>query len=218
MPANPLLERFAAGFSRFQATWYRPECNLYAQLRRGQSPQAVIIACSDSRVDPVQILDCSPGDVFVIRNVANLVPPYEPDAHYHGVSSALEYAVCHLNVGNIVVMGHAHCGGIASLMHSAEHSRDEFLGVWMGQAKQARAEVERSLPDGTQEERLRACEMESIRLSLQNLRTFPWIRDSLNQGKLCLHGLYFDMGVGELLYLDPQTDHFISLIGSISLK
>ena len=212
MLSHPLLKRFSAGFQRFQKSWYCPENNLYAELREGQKPHAVIIACSDSRVDPVQVLDCTPGDLFVIRNVANLVPPYEPDAHYHGVSSALEYAVRHLRVPNIIVMGHAHCGGINSLMHASEHDRDEFLNVWMGQAQRARTEVEHALPDGTTEERLRACEMWGIRISLDNLRTFPWIREAMQERNLALHGLYFDMGVGELLYLDQETDTFVPMV------
>lgn len=214
MVFHPLLKRFSAGFQRFQKSWYCPEHNLYAELREGQNPYAVIIACSDSRVDPVQVLDCSPGDVFVIRNVANLVPPYEPDAHYHGVSSALEYAVRYLNIPNIIVMGHAHCGGITSLMNASEHSHDEFLNIWMGQAQRAKIEVERTLPQGSPEERLRSCEMWGIRISLENLRTFPWIQKAMKEGKLLLHGLYFDMGVGELLYLDQKTDSFIPMVQS----
>ena len=141
MVSHDLLKRFSAGFQRFQKTWYCPENNIYEDLRVGQHPYALVIACSDSRVDPVLLLDATPGDLFVIRNVANLVPPYEPDSHHHGVSAALEYAVRHLHIGHIMVMGHAKCGGFTSLLE-ASHSDDEFLNIWMNLACRAKAEVD----------------------------------------------------------------------------
>lgn len=212
MGTFPLLKRFSAGFRRFQKTWYCPEHNLYEQLREGQNPYAMIIACSDSRVDPVLLLDATPGELFVIRNVANLVPPYEPDGHYHGVSAALEYAVRHLRIEHIMVMGHAQCGGFTNLLNERGHGDDEFLNIWMSLAQQAREEVDREWPDADQETRQRACEMWGIRLSLRNLRGFPWIRGALDRNQLTLHGLYFDMQVGELLYLDRQSDCFTPLV------
>ena len=111
-----LVHRLAAGFERFQKRWFCQEHNLYAELREGQRPLALVIACSDSRVDPLLLTDSNPGELFVIRNVANLVPPYSPDLRYHGVSAALEYAVRHLHIPHIMVMGHADCGGISSLI------------------------------------------------------------------------------------------------------
>lgn len=148
MVSHDLLKRFSAGFQRFQKTWYCPENNIYEDLRAGQNPYAMVIACSDSRVDPVILLDATPGDLFVVRNVANLVPPYEPDGHYHGVSAALEYAVRYLRIGHIMVMGHARCGGFTSLLE-ADHQEGEFLNIWMSLACRAKAEVERTLPEAS---------------------------------------------------------------------
>ena len=179
MVSHDLLKRFSAGFQRFQKTWYCPENNIYEDLRVGQHPYALVIACSDSRVDPVLLLDATPGDLFVIRNVANLVPPYEPDSHHHGVSAALEYAVRHLHIGHIMVMGHAKCGGFTSLLE-ASHSDDEFLNIWMNLACRAKAEVDSSLPGADPDERQRACEMWGVRFSLDNLMGYPWIKSAVD--------------------------------------
>lgn len=208
----PVLVRLAAGFQRFQRRWFCADHNLYADLREGQKPLALVIACSDSRVDPVLLTDSRPGDLFVIRNVANLVPPYAPDRAYHGVSAALEYAVRHLHVRDIIVMGHAECGGIRSLLEDARTGEDEFLGVWMQVIARAREIVDRLLPDADPAERRRACEMWGIRVSLENLLTFPWIRTAVDHGGLTLHGWYFDLDNGELLQLDEQTDEFLPLV------
>ncbi len=211
MVSHDLLKRFSAGFQRFQKTWYCPENNIYEDLRAGQNPYAMVIACSDSRVDPVILLDATPGDLFVVRNVANLVPPYEPDGHYHGVSAALEYAVRYLRIGHIMVMGHARCGGFTSLLE-ADHQEGEFLNIWMSLACRAKAEVERTLPEASPEERQRACEMWGVRFSLDNLMGYPWIREAVDEGRLLLHGLYFDMSSGELLYFDAGRRAFLPLV------
>lgn len=210
MSFDPLFTRFVDGFRQFHATWYEGGHNLYKELRAGQKPVAVVVACSDSRVDPVQILNARPGELFVIRNVANLVPPHEPDTHHHGVSSALEYAIRHLRVRHIIVMGHAHCGGFANLLGGG-HEQDVFLNVWLDQAQLAKREAERLPPSVGPEARQRACEMNGVRISLRNLRTFPWIEQALAKNRLHLHGLYFDMIAGELLCLDPESDMFIPL-------
>ena len=210
MVSHDLLKRFSAGFQRFQKTWYCPENNIYEDLRVGQHPYALVIACSDSRVDPVLLLDATPGDLFVIRNVANLVPPYEPDSHHHGVSAALEYAVRHLHIGHIMVMGHAKCGGFTSLLE-ASHSDDEFLNIWMNLACRAKAEVDSSLPGADPDERQRACEMWGVRFSLDNLMGYPWIKSAVDGGELLLHGLYFDMGSGELLYFDAESETYVPM-------
>ena len=211
MVAHDLLKRFSAGFQRFQKTWYCPDNNLYEELRLAQHPYALVIACSASRVDPVFLLDATPGDLFVIRNVANLIPPYEPDSHHHGVSAALEYAVRHLRIEHIIVMGHAHCGGFTSLLEIS-HSDDEFLNIWMSLACRAKAEVDRTLPHASAEERQRACEMWGVRFSLENLMGYPWIRKAVEEEELSLHGLYFDMSTGELLSFDREQDAFLPLV------
>lgn len=206
----PLLKRFSAGFQRFQKAWYCPEHNLYDDLQAGQTPYAMIVACSDSRVDPALLLDCRPGELFVVRNVANLVPPYEPDSHYHGVSAALEYAVRHLCIEHIMIMGHAQCGGFTNLLQTDRHGNDEFLNVWMSLARQAKAEVDQLRPDALPEERQKECEMWGVRCSLANLRSYPWVKEAIDAGRLQTHGLYFDMTSGELLHL--VNEHFVPLV------
>lgn len=208
----PALIRLAAGFRRFQQRWYCVDNNLYADLREGQHPLALVVACSDSRVDPVLLTDSRPGDLFVIRNVANLVPPYAPDRSYHGVSAALEYAVRHLRVRDIIVMGHARCGGIRALLEDARTEEDEFLNVWMQVIRRAKEIVDRLLPHAAPDERRRACEMWGIRVSLENLLTFPWVRDAVDSGTLTLHGWYFDLDNGALLELDEESDAFLPLV------
>ena len=210
-PRHKTLNRLSAGFRRFRRHWYCEEHNIYEDLLEGQSPHALVIATSDSRVDPALILYCRPGDLFVIRNVANLVPPYSPDSGHHGVSAALEYAVRHLRVDTIIVMGHSHCGGIAHLMTDAGKDKNEFLSIWMRVAQDARAQADARCPDASAEQRERACEQWAIRLSLRNLRSFPWIRTAEIRGELGIHGWYFDLASGTLLQFDEGSELFIPL-------
>lgn len=207
-----VVTRFAAGFKRFQRRWFCVENNLYADLAEGQNPLALVVACCDSRVDPVLLLDSRPGDLFVIRTVASIVPPYAPDNNYHGVSAALEYAVCYLKVNDIIVMGHAECGGIQALLDETKTQTSEFLNVWMQVIHRARDMVNLQLPDASPEERRKACELWGIRVSMENLMTFPWIRSAVEAGQLGLHGWYFDLASGELLRLDESTDAFLPLV------
>lgn len=206
------VTRLSAGFQRFQRQWFCVENNLYADLAEGQNPLALVVACCDSRVDPVQLTDSRPGDLFVIRNVANIVPPYEPDRNYHGVSAALEYAVRYLKVPNIIVMGHAECGGVHTLLDEAPTGQDEFLDVWMQVIHRALDIVNLKLPNASPQERRKACEMWGVRVSMENLFTFPWIRDAKEAGHLAVHGWYFDLGTGELLQWDEATDEFLPLV------
>ncbi len=205
--------RFAAGFQRFQQHWYCSEHNIYDDLKEGQHPLALVIACSDSRVDPVLLTDSNPGDLFVIRNVANLVPPYSPDRKLHGVSAAVEYAVRHLKLKDIIVMGHANCGGIHALLEKPQEG-DEFIGVWMQIIKRAKEVVDTFFPDASEEEKLREYEQWGIRVSLENLLTFPWIREAVENGEMNLHGWYFDLNNGALYRYDDDSDTFVSMVGS----
>jgi len=126
------------GFSRFREMHFAKDDTLYRELvEQGQTPKTLVVGCCDARVDPAIILDCAPGDLFVIRNVANLVPPAEDQGHYHGTSAALEFGVCELNVEHIIVLGHAQCGGIHALMEGAMHKKDSFIAEWMGIADAA---------------------------------------------------------------------------------
>ena len=203
---NELIE----GFRRFRARHFAENDALYRQLAtQGQTPKFLIVACCDSRVDPAIVLDCAPGDLFVVRNVANLVPPAEGHAGHHGTTAALEYGVRFLGVRHIIVLGHAQCGGIRALMEGIGIDDPEsFIKDWMKLAESARISVENEMADATPEQRIRACEQSAIGVSLQNLMTFPWVRDRVNNGTLFLHGWYFDIEQGKLLQYSPADRTF----------
>lgn len=197
------------GFSRFREMHFAKDDTLYRELvEQGQTPKTLVVGCCDARVDPAIILDCAPGDLFVIRNVANLVPPAEDQGHYHGTSAALEFGVCELDVEHIIVLGHAQCGGIHALMEGAMHKKDSFIAEWMGIADAAQQYVQRELPGADLRQRRRACEQRAILGSLDNLLTFSWIRERVEQGTLTLHGWYFDMENGQLLSYNTTTRRF----------
>lgn len=202
------IEKLVAGFGRFQQRYYQRERQLFEPLvRQGQSPKVMIIACCDSRVDPAIITDCDPGDLFVVRNVANLVPPYETGGSYHGTSAALEFAVRTLRVAHVVVLGHSQCGGIRALVDGTGE-RGGFIAPWMEIAASARDAVAARLPDASPEEHVCAVEQGGIQVSLANLRTFPWIAQAVERGELRLHGWYFDIKAGALLRYDETIDAF----------
>lgn len=202
------IDKLLAGFQRFRERFFQKEIALFRQLAtQGQSPRVAVVACCDARVDPAIITDCAPGDLFTLRNVANLVPPNEPEGVYHGTSAALEFAVCMLGVEHIVVMGHAQCGGIAALLADA-HNGNRFIDAWMNIAREAREHVLADATLVTPAERAHACELDAVRVSLRNLLTFPWIRARVEAGQLRLHGWYFDLAAGRLMRRDPNTDRF----------
>ncbi|MDR2196285.1 MAG: carbonic anhydrase [Gallionellaceae bacterium] len=205
-------QQLIEGFRRFRERHFSQDDALYRQLvEEGQTPRILVVACCDSRVDPAIVLDCAPGDLFVIRNVANLVPPVEErGGGYHGTSAALEFGVRKLGVSHVIVLGHAHCGGIRALMQT-NNAADSFVGDWMQLAEEARIGVERDLPNATPEARLRDCEQRSILVSMRNLMTFPWVRERVEKGELELHGWYFDIEQGLLLNYDAATGGFAPL-------
>lgn len=199
------------GFHRFREQHFADDDALYRQLvQEGQTPKILVVACCDSRVDPALVLDCEPGDLFVIRNVANLVPPAENrSGGRHGTSAALEYGVTTLGVEHIIVLGHAHCGGIRALMSGQRTGEsDSYIDSWMRLAEGARVDTERELSGAALEERERTIEQRAILASLDNLKTFPWIRERVEQGALTLHGWYFDMEHGELLGYSATSRRF----------
>jgi carbonic anhydrase len=205
------IEKFIRGFSRFQQR-YLSEPTALAGLRQGQHPGTLVIGCCDSRVDPALLTGCDPGDMFVVRNIANLVPPCTPDAP-PGVSSAIEFAVCGLEVARIIVLGHARCGGIRALMSSARVTEEtDFVGRWMRIAEPVRREVLRELQHKSEDAQCRAAEMASILHSLDNLLTYPWIRRRVEAGKLALHGWYFDLAGGTLLAYSPRKQEFLHIV------
>jgi carbonic anhydrase len=207
------IEDLIAGFGRFRQRYFGEQHELYQRLARGgQTPRLMVVGCCDSRVDPALITDCDPGDMFVVRNVANLVPPYETGGGYHGTSAALEFAVRGLGVQHVIVLGHARCGGVRALLGESRLEGDaEFMKPWMSIAQSARTEVDAKLPDASREVRTTACSQAVVRVSLKNLSTFPFVREAVAQGKLALHGWYFDIEQGDLLRYDPESKRFHSL-------
>ncbi|MGG5821236.1 carbonic anhydrase [Falsiroseomonas sp. HW251] len=199
---GPLLD----GYHRFrEETWPQQRARFEELAAQGQKPHTMVIACSDSRVDPQMIFSAGPGELFVVRNVANLVPPYMPDAAFHGTSAAVEFAVRVLGVGRIVVMGHALCGGIRALLEGTPDLASDFVAGWIHIADRARSTALRcDTPEAAQE----ACEHEAIRISIENLLTFPWVAEAVAAGKLHLRGAHFGVATGRLLVLDPETDGF----------
>lgn len=207
------IDKLIAGYQRFHDNFFAGEEQLYAQLTQGQRPSTLVISCSDSRVDPAIVMDCKPGDLFVIRNVANLVPPYEVGGGYHGVSAALEFGVCALEVQHIIVLGHRQCGGIRALVQGVpEGLKGEFVRPWMNIAQRAKERVALEHPQATMEELACACELAGILVSLENLATFPWIKSRVEQGLLQLHGWYLDIETGVMSSYDPVSLGFKPLV------
>jgi carbonic anhydrase len=207
------MQRFPSsllnGYGNFMSGRYERE--RYRSLaEEGQSPKTLVIACSDSRSAPETIFDAGPGELFVIRNVANMVPPYQPEGHFHATSAALEFAVLALKVSDIVVMGHGRCGGIrAALDPNAEPlSPGDFIGRWMSLVKPAAEQIQ-SNDVMTAAERQTALERVSIRNSLNNLRSFPDIKKLEEDGMLALHGAWFDISTGELWVMEADTGDFV---------
>jgi carbonic anhydrase len=198
------------GYRRFRANRFETARGRWQQLADGQAPRAVVIACSDSRADPATIFDTAPGEIFVVRNVANLVPPFETGGGRHGVSAALEFAVTQLNVPEIVVMGHEGCGGITAaltgMFHGAAAGEGGFVHRWMSQIDEPAEAIARE--QGTGEDAQRKLEEVSIRKSLANLRSFPFVAEREKAGSLKLLGCHFSIRDGELWLLDEAEDVF----------
>ncbi len=193
------MDHLLSGYRRFRRDrWPERRRQFETLADTGQRPRALIVSCADSRVDPGMIFDAGPGELFVIRNVANLVPPFAPDGACHGTSAALEFGVRVLEVPDILVMGHALCGGVRALLEGAPAEASDFIASWIGLAAPARA---RALARTDILDQQLCCEQETIRLSLENLLTFPWIASRLAAGTLRLSGAHFDIRSGELSVL-----------------
>ena len=204
------------GYRSFRDHRYEPERARYRALaEHGQTPEVMVIACSDSRSAPETIFHAAPGEIFVVRNVANLVPPCEPEGPHQSTSAALEFAVQSLKVRHIVVLGHGRCGGIRAALHpeAAPLSPDDFIGKWVTLIEPAAREVAAGAGPGagggwTEAERQTALERASVRRSVANLRSFPFVSDLEDRGRLHLHGAWFDIADGELWTMDPATGDF----------
>ncbi len=207
------IKKFIAGFKGFQKEYFEEDQALFSSLKEGQRPKVALIGCSDSRVDPSMMVRSEPGDLFIVRNVANLVPPCQFDHSYHGVSAALEYAVCHLEVEHIIVLGHSKCGGIRSLMEGIPSSgNDEYISKWVSIAERAKENVLHEFKHAPPERQAKACEHAAILVSLENLLTFPWVKERVASGVLNLHGWYFDIEDGNLYSYNPTVGAFELLV------
>ena len=207
----PYFTKLIDGYRRFREHDWAAERERWTELAEGQSPKIMIIACSDSRVEPAQIFDVRPGEIFVVRNVAALAPPYETSRGFHGVSAALEFAVTQLGVGEILVMGHGLCGGCAAALTGqfADTAPGEghFIADWVRMLDDARDRIRADHPELDQSAFLEM-EREAVKVSLANLRTFPWIAEREQAGSLKLHGAHFSIAEGRLYILDEAEVAF----------
>src|SRR5215213_12008 len=205
------LEQLIEGYRRFRETDWSGERERWSELAEGQSPQVMVLSCADSRVDPAQIFDAKPGEMFVVRNIAALAPPYETSQGFHGVSAALEFAVTQLNVGEILVMGHGLCGGCAAALtgqfDDTTPGDGHFIADWVRMLDGARDAVRARHPNADDAARTEM-EQAAVKVSLANLRTFPWISEREQSGRLKLHGAHFSIAEGRLYVLDEAEETF----------
>jgi carbonic anhydrase len=207
----PYLTQLIEGYRRFRENDWADERERWSELAEGQNPQVMILSCADSRVDPATIFDARPGEIFVTRNIAGLAPPYETSSGFHGVSAALEFAVTQIDVGEILVMGHGLCGGCAAALtgqfDDTEPGEGHFIADWVRMLDGARDKVRARHPELDREAFL-DMEREAVKVSLANLRTFPWIAEREQAGTLKLHGAHFAIAEGRLYVLDEAEDSF----------
>src|SRR6478672_4145710 len=207
----PYMSQLIEGYLRFRMNDWARERDRWSELAEGQSPRVMVLSCADSRVDPSHIFDARPGEMFVVRNIAALTPPYETSSGYHGVSAALEFAVTQLEVGEILVMGHGMCGGCSAALTGAfddrRHGHGQFIADWVRMLERARDKV-RARHTELDRDAFLDMEQEAVKVSLANLRTFPWIAERERDGRLKLHGAHFSVAEGRLYLLDEAEDDF----------
>lgn len=198
------MDKLLTGYRRFRGKGWPEQRELFESLAAdGQRPKALVLACVDSRVDPGRIFDAAPGEMLTVRNVANLVPPYAPDAAYHGTSAALEFGVRVLEIPEIIVLGHGSCGGVRALLEGAPQDAQDFIAPWMQIARAARVKaLECTDPDDRQQ----SAEHETVRISLANMMTFPWIAERVASGRLSLYGAWFAIHTGRLELMDAEGE------------
>ena len=206
------MEKMAAGHRRFQETRFEDQRELFECLDRQQNPQTLVVSCYDSRVNPALITDADPGDLLLVRNVANLIPPYTPDEGHHGTSAALELAIMELQVAHLVVMGHSNCGGVRALIDFEVAGKKEgvFVPQWMSIAREACHGLIVGQDEITRE-MARMVEQRVVRISLSNLLSFPFVQTRVKDGLLSLHGWWFEIGTGRLYAFDQNDESFNAL-------
>jgi len=206
------FERLLKGFAEFRLGYYREHPELFEKLAtEGQSPEVLVIGCSDARVDPGILAQARPGDIFTVRNISAMVPPAQPDERQHGTSSAIEYAVRGVEVGHVVVLGHALCGGIAALVdgeRSSAYASYDYLSTWTAIAQDVRDLAVRELSGKPREQIARAVEQAVVLNSVANLMSFPWLAERVVAGKLRLHAWWFNLVEGQLYAFNPETARF----------
>lgn len=207
------VKKLVDGFHKFRTKYFVKDTDLYDHLNTGgQAPKTLLIGCSDSRVDPALLTQAKPGDIFVIRNVANLVPPYEIGGGFHGVSSAVEFAVKNLKVENIIVLGHEQCGGINALLTGThDNTAPSFISSWVRIAAEAKIEVLNEMPNAPLKDQLNACAKKAILISIENLMSFPFIQERLKSHELKIYGWFFDLEVGKLLEFNYEQRKFVEI-------
>ena len=213
---NKAIARLVVGFRKFREKYFLEsdsEHSFYHRLATtGQTPKTLLIGCSDSRVDPAILTGANPGELFVVRNVANLVPPCEHSAvGFHGTSSAIEFAVVGLKVENIIILGHRQCGGINALMKGTANS-DSFIAQWMSIAESAKEKVLEMHPNADDETKWRLAEMESLKISYKNVHSFPFVKEAIQSRQMNVLCIYFDLEQGQLFELDYKTEEFKQLV------
>lgn len=202
----PLIE----GYKKFKVKHFEKTKAFDLLVQQGQKPKVLVIACCDSRVDPAILTNCNPGELFVVRNVANLVPPFDGNPRHHGTSAALEFGVMELGISDIIVLGHSHCGGINSLMKDQKNEdSSDFIAKWMDIAKLAKQKVLTQHPNCSLDQQIHYCEKESLLISLANLKTFPWINSRIAEKKLFLHAWYFNLNTGIIEIYDSVNNSFV---------
>jgi len=206
MDDHDVTQRLIDGFRDFRSRYYQEDPALFQELvQNGQNPRIMMVACADSRITPSLVFNPNPGELFVVRNVANLVPPAELDGHLHGTSAAVDFAVEQLKVEHIIINGHSHCGGIKSLLDGAE---GRYMQPWVEIAKDARTNVLAQYAGASPEQQAKALEQAAILISMENLLSFDSVRRRVIRGDLQLHGWYFDLDEGHLLRYERKTHSF----------
>lgn len=206
-----MLEKLLKGYERFRNGYFQHNREQLEKLAQQQAPDVAMVSCCDSRVDTGILFDAEPGEIFVIRNVANLVPPFELQGDYHGTSAALEFAVTCLKVKEIMVLGHANCGGIRALMENDGNIKEDgFIDRWMQIAAPAKEDVLARDDLNNINEQIDACEKTAISYSLRNLLTHPWVRERVEQGKLQLVGYYYELHNGQLIKIDEINSELLA--------
>lgn len=212
---NEAMQKLCDGFQQFRQGYFVDDNPLQQLLATRQQPQVLVIACCDSRVDPAIILNADPGDLFIIRNVSNIIPPYLgenealPKADHHGVTSAIEFAIRYLNIPNILILGHADCGGIEALLNN-QFDDTSYISSWVSILSPAKEVAQRSTEDPVECQHI--CELEGIKCSRQHLLAYPWILNKVQAGQLMIHGWHYDFKTGALLGLDGESGKFSTML------